>query len=502
MGMFKSFITLSLMLLISHQSLAEEPALYNITSRDGKSWGLIDSTGRVVLEPRYAVITEFKNGVAGVCTEKGAWGFINSEGRLIGEPRFSMPVPIMRMAWHGPYGPVNTIIATEGMICVHQGGKYGFIDQSGAVIVEPRYDSALGFSEGLAAVAVGKKWGFINAKVEMVIEPSFDSVRKGFTGGIAVVWLGSKQGCIDSRGRTVLECKYGYIKILCGGDLAAAWEETNRQYLLFNKKGKRISTGYEIKNAASLLDKDGAEIPGIAGIQKEWAWGIIDAKGKLLVEHQFEELKDHIRFHENLMEVTAISGAWKGKSGYINSSGRIAIEPQFKKVSPFSEGLAGVQLESGRWGFIDTTGKTVITIPEGYELPGMFSSGRSLLRSPHGNPYALIDGEGKLHPIDKKFDASLPQYGLIEISLHNPPCTRLGIMDMQGKWVLGPGNYRDLFVRDGGVIFVKFSSRRLGKQALIHGLGCNRIEDFAYYSHTGKLLWKGFQYVYETDAGR
>lgn len=53
-------------------------------------------------------------------------------------------------------------------------GKYGFINQSGEVVIEPQFDKTWGFSEGLAAVKVDGKHGFINKDGEMVIYPQFD----------------------------------------------------------------------------------------------------------------------------------------------------------------------------------------------------------------------------------------------------------------------------------------------------------------------------------------
>src|SRR5580704_7964273 len=45
-----------------------------------------------------------------------------------------------------------------------------------------------------------------------------------------------------------------------------------------------------------------------------------------------------------------------GKYAYINKSGKLVIQPQFERAEPFTEGYAAVQT-SGRWGFIDKTGK-------------------------------------------------------------------------------------------------------------------------------------------------
>jgi hypothetical protein len=80
------------------------------------------------------------------------------------------------------------------------GGKWGFINRSGKIVVEPQFDWAQDYSEELAAVGVGGKrdaqyhlismdggkWGFIDQKGSMVIRPQFDGV-KPFSSGVAVV---------------------------------------------------------------------------------------------------------------------------------------------------------------------------------------------------------------------------------------------------------------------------------------------------------------------------
>lgn len=53
-----------------------------------------------------------------------------------------------------------------------------------------------------------------------------------------------------------------------------------------------------------------------------------------------------------------------GKSGYIDKSGRLVVQPQFDVARPFSEGLAAVRvgdLQTGKWGYIDQTGRLVIS---------------------------------------------------------------------------------------------------------------------------------------------
>jgi len=40
--------------------------------------------------------------------------------------------------------------------------KYGYIDRSGKMVIEPIFDYAYSFREQMAAVQVGSKWGYID----------------------------------------------------------------------------------------------------------------------------------------------------------------------------------------------------------------------------------------------------------------------------------------------------------------------------------------------------
>ena len=54
-----------------------------IAFSDGKHWGFMDLTGKVVIEPVYADAKSFSNGYAAVCNDEGLWGFIDEDNVLI-----------------------------------------------------------------------------------------------------------------------------------------------------------------------------------------------------------------------------------------------------------------------------------------------------------------------------------------------------------------------------------------------------------------------------------
>ena len=61
---------------------------------------------------------------------------------------------------------------------IRQSGKakWGFIDKSGKMIIEPQFNGIWpltgGFDNGLAYVEVDEQWGYINKKGDYILEPT------------------------------------------------------------------------------------------------------------------------------------------------------------------------------------------------------------------------------------------------------------------------------------------------------------------------------------------
>lgn len=93
---------------------------------------------------------------------------------------------------------------SEGMAALYENKKFKFINRTGEKVINKEYNLALPFSEGLAAVndggnstyffwslnekkmTVGGKWGFIDKKGKLIIEMLYDGVSK-FENGLAIV---------------------------------------------------------------------------------------------------------------------------------------------------------------------------------------------------------------------------------------------------------------------------------------------------------------------------
>lgn len=136
-----------------------------------------------------------------------------------------------------------------------------------------------------------------------------------------------------------------------------------------------------------------------------------------------------------------------GKHGFMDRSGKTVITPQFDGAQPFSEGLAPVQVGS-RFGFINTKGEMVIT-PQ-FDAVFPFSEGLAAVQV--GTKFGYIDKKG-LMAITPQFDDVNPFHnGRAAVKLEggrhwdgsdrkigHAGKNRYGFIDREGKYVGMPG---------------------------------------------------------------
>ena len=118
----------------------------------------------------------------------------------------------------------NSTLESHALFPIEQNSKWGYIDVSGKIVIEPRFEVASEFSEDLALVQIDGKYGFINEKGDLVIKAQYSSAHD-FSEGLARVQVGGdkygqygKWGFIDQTGQMVIEAQYGEINAVGGTD--------------------------------------------------------------------------------------------------------------------------------------------------------------------------------------------------------------------------------------------------------------------------------------------
>ena len=86
--------------------------------------------------------------------------------------------------------------------------KWGYINKSGELVIQPEYDDARNFSEGFAVVRIKGRWGFIDQSGEEVIPVKYKSAW-AFSDGLArVQTFEDKMGFIDKTGQWKISADY------------------------------------------------------------------------------------------------------------------------------------------------------------------------------------------------------------------------------------------------------------------------------------------------------
>ncbi|GAC1428811.1 MAG: hypothetical protein NVSMB6_28450 [Burkholderiaceae bacterium] len=94
------------------------------------------------------------------------------------------------------------------MAAVRIDGKWGYIDHTGKVVIQPKFELASAFFNGMASIMMGGKYGYIDKTGTIVVAPKYGYAHF-FLGEIAEVALdaehpdGSGSEYINRSGRVI-----------------------------------------------------------------------------------------------------------------------------------------------------------------------------------------------------------------------------------------------------------------------------------------------------------
>jgi CHAT domain-containing protein/tetratricopeptide (TPR) repeat protein/WD40 repeat protein len=188
-------------------------------------WGYIDRTGNMVIEPQFESAQSFSEGLAEVRLPGGAQGYIDKTGKIvIKATSFSL--------WYSAFFSNG-----RAMVFDRRHDTFGFINQSGTFVIEPKLRQAQPFSEGLAAVKIGDQWGYVDKEAALVIQPEFEYAFP-FSEGIALIQKEGMWGYIDKTGKIIIRPQFRDAKRFSEGLAAACFTESSLQSSFTPPSGK------------------------------------------------------------------------------------------------------------------------------------------------------------------------------------------------------------------------------------------------------------------------
>lgn len=123
-------------------------------------------------------------------------------------------------------------------------------------------------------------------------------------------------------------------------------------------------------------------------VKQNGLWGVVDKTGQFVVQPQYKRLTS---FSNGI----AAFFNDENKGGYVNYKGEVIITPQYVALTKFSEGIAFVKLTDNTIIAIDTKGNILFQLPQNIVQIRNFSEGLAAYKD-NNNKWGFLDIKGNI----------------------------------------------------------------------------------------------------------
>jgi hypothetical protein len=306
----------------------------------------------------------------------------------------------------------NLKIYTEGLLPINIHGLWGYLDTSGATIIEPQFIEAFPFCQSLARVRhINGKFGIIDLNGKFVIQPKYSLLGDYSNGVIRAVRPNGMHQFIDHRGNDM-----GFGEFEEASDFSANFARIRigQKWHLLTIEGDIIAEGFD---NIILTSDSSSPIP----VRQEEMWGYIDRHGNFVSKCDYEQVNHFIgkyagasRNDSSIIidvfgnEILSLKGSFE-HIGHHWLSQRIddhykivsfenkACGTVFKEIHKFNTTHAIAHLEEGHCTLVNIEG----SVKEDIDYPLILEGGKNLFRMVDTTGMGIIDTAGKhiLSPI-------------------------------------------------------------------------------------------------------
>lgn len=292
----------------------------------GKKFGIMDSTGKMVVDFKYDDISVNYDDVSFKL-------LIGNEDYDVNDPKGKIP-------------------------------KYGLYISTTQTIIEPQFDEVEKFSGGWAVVSLNGKFNYLGLDGKFLFD-EYQEGLTGFYGESAILTRNGKEYWINKKGKIILEKTAElYTDIGRFGEDGFAWVEQN------DKKGYIDTTGKEIIECQTgkIISYDNHMQSFIV---KDTSWnnyGIYDRAGKNIIPENYEYLTEiygsnwrkNINLYCHLMHFKK-----DGKSGVCDFNGNVKFYLTFQEIRYLGGHVFTYRLledfqHPSVWGIVDINGNVLL----------------------------------------------------------------------------------------------------------------------------------------------
>lgn len=321
---------------------------------DGKM-GCIDTRGKEVIPFVYSGMNQYSKEYINVCINE-KWGCIDKKGRII--------IPCLY--------DKSIAFRDEGVAEVKKGNEVLVINKHNHIIRnivgfyknwEDNYNNYLTyFQEGLGKVCEGGKYGFVNLNGEIVIPYLFEEAG-AFNNGFAIVKKDDSWGYIDMNGQPITEFKY-----YDAGDFK--YDHAVVVIRKYNEKGEYLLKGVINQKGKEVIPCQYSDIilfPNHIVVKSQNKYGAFNYLGEQIAQCVYDNYLHSI-------SDKYLYASYNRKNGVIDYMGCIVLPYEYEEIRHENDGLFIVKKE-GKYGVVDINDNTIIPFMYAnimYVMPNLF----------------------------------------------------------------------------------------------------------------------------------
>lgn len=412
------------------------------------NWGIIDSSGRTVIEPAYAemIMIPNKSKPVFVCTYEVNYVDGSYKTKVINNKNEEIFTNYANINTIQNYDEKGNMWYEENVLRIQNEGKYGLINLEGQQILNCEYDSITSLKGAKNSLLIKKdgKIGLANDNGKIIIPAEYTeitTVTNDSSNGYIVKNTAGKYGIIGTDGSEILKCTYDGIKNTTDSNMHIA--KNNGVWAVILKDGTACLEG-KVDNAVAI---NGANVV----VNNNGKYGIYNIETDLKVPLEYEDLK--YTFEDKYIAKK------QGKYGVINTNNEVLVQFEYENIEyPKQANYLKAKISNDLYAYINKNLNIVVKAGNETRINGyvklivenetkyydskleektnkdVYTSNTLFIKKENGK-YGFVDKNGKTIVACKYEDATEQNdYGFCGVKQNG----KWGAIDQYGKEVISP----------------------------------------------------------------
>lgn len=341
-------------------------------------YGLMRPDGSWQVEPRFDHVQTL-NDERAVVRSESAWGAVDPEGKLV--------VPL-RYEWLSYWADGFALTRDS------QTKKEGLVDKAGNLVGGRYFDKAGRGKNGIGEVMIDGLWHGIDLKGKIVPHPKENKVFKECPSGLKLVYVSGKLQFRDSNDKPTVPFLHDPVTLYGFDCNKITSVEYNGKWGYVDSKGFLLFDPPEFDSQYGFAD-------GYAPVQKNKKWGIINEQGKFTVQPTYDEL--------SYVGKNVFKAKLAGRHFWVDANGIERAEPidpereRLKRAAclscPGKLKIVSNNAEGDLWGIADENGG--IIVEPVYRAISCFENGVAMVPNDAKRQWCPVDSNGKIRDSPK-----------------------------------------------------------------------------------------------------